>query len=147
MTALPRTEPPAASSTALPSFEELFPAIREPLAALEAELERLVDNRVKLIPDVGSHLLGSGGKRIRPALFFLSARVTGYEGPNLVALVTDGGVAAGDPLVIDGGATPSFVFDTAVAGEEHLVVAIAMAADASTSLAAGSAKIVGCMGP
>ena len=70
-----------------------------------------------------------------------------YSGPNLVALVTDDGVAAGDPCVIDGGATPSFDLDTAIAGEEHLVCAIALAADASNALAVGDARIVNCMGP
>lgn len=70
-----------------------------------------------------------------------------YSGSNIVALVTDGSAAAGDPLVIDGGATPTFDLDQAIAGEEHLVCAVALAADTSTSLAIGDARIVNCMGP
>ncbi len=69
------------------------------------------------------------------------------KGVNLVALVTDGGVAEGDGLVVDGGATPTFDFDTAIAGEEHGIVAYALADDTSTSLAVGDARIVNCMGP
>lgn len=47
-------------------------------------------------------------------------------------LVTDGGVAKGDPLVCDGGATPTFIADTAAAGEEHAVVAHADADDVAS---------------
>lgn len=44
---------------------------------------------------------------------------------------TDGGVVEGDALVVDGGATPVRVADTAVAGEEHAVFGVALATDDS----------------
>ncbi len=46
---------------------------------------------------------------------------------------TDDGVADGDYLVGDGGATHTFIADTAVAGEEHAVFGIARAADNDTT--------------
>ncbi len=67
-------------------FDDAFPSIRRPILALEQELERVVLNDVRLIPEVGRYLLGGGGKRIRPALVFLSARAVGLRGPNVVTL-------------------------------------------------------------
>ncbi len=55
---------------------------------------------------------------------------------------TDGGVVDGDYLVGDGGATPTFIADTAVAGEEHAVFAIARADDVGTNVKAS----VFCLG-
>ena len=46
---------------------------------------------------------------------------------------TDDGVVDGDYLVGDGGATHTFIADTAVAGEEHAVFGIARAADNDTT--------------
>lgn len=43
---------------------------------------------VPLIPEVASHLIAAGGKRIRPMLTLLSARLCGYEGERHIALAT-----------------------------------------------------------
>lgn len=51
-------------------------------------------------------------------------------------LVTDGGVVDGDYLVCDGGGTETFVADTAAAGEEHGVFAVATETDTSTTVTA-----------
>src|SRR4030042_231888 len=65
------------------------------LKELEVEIgainQALVDNlqsHVPLISEVGRHILLSGGKRIRPLLFLLSARMCGCTGPDLVAFST-----------------------------------------------------------
>jgi len=55
---------------------------------------------------------------------------------------TDGGVVDGDYLVGDGGATHTFIADTAVAGEEHAVFGIARADDVSTNVKAA----INCLG-
>ena len=52
--------------------------------------------------------------------------------------VTDGNVAAGDPLVIDGGATCVGAVDTMADGEEESVFGVAMTADSGTTQPAGS---------
>jgi len=57
-------------------------------------------------------------------------------------ITTDQGVAAGDLMVIDGGTTPTFLADTAVAGEEAAVFAVADAAD---TVAVGTGFLIGCI--
>jgi octaprenyl-diphosphate synthase len=65
------------------------------LKELEGEVaainQALVDNlqsHVPLISQVGRHILLSGGKRIRPLLFLLSARMCGCQGPGLADFST-----------------------------------------------------------
>lgn len=59
------------------------------------------------------------------------------SGPGRVAIaVTDGSVAAGDGLVIDGGATPAGAVDTMAAGEEAQVFGYAITADSGTTQSA-----------
>ncbi|MDD2903020.1 MAG: polyprenyl synthetase family protein [Syntrophales bacterium] len=65
------------------------------LKELEGEVasinQALVDNlqsHVPLISEVGRHILLSGGKRIRPLLFLLSARMCGCQAPELPAFST-----------------------------------------------------------
>ena len=63
------------------SFAERFPEIQDALEALEVELEALVKSEVRLIPQVGGYLVGRGGKRIRPATYFLVHRAFGDGSP------------------------------------------------------------------
>lgn len=58
-------------------------------------------------------------------------------------LVTDGGVAQGNPLVCDGGATPTFICDTAVAGEEHAVIGTALADDTAGNVVLATLNCLG----
>ena len=67
-----------------------------------------------------------------PTVNYCWIQISGYT----TLLQTDGGVVQGDFLVNDGGATPTFVCDTAVAGEEHGVIAYALADDVSTTVTA-----------
>jgi len=50
-------------------------------------LERL-DSRVSLIPELARHLIAAGGKRIRPVLTLLAARLCGYAGKRHIGLAT-----------------------------------------------------------
>ena len=52
----------------------MFDVIQEDLAALEPALEEAIVSETPLITDIGMHLVSSGGKRLRPALFLLAAR-------------------------------------------------------------------------
>lgn len=52
----------------------LFRVIQADLAVLEERLLQAVASPVPLIKEVGTHLVASGGKRLRPALFLLAAR-------------------------------------------------------------------------
>jgi len=49
-------------------------------------LERLLSTSVPLISVVGRYMFGSGGKRLRPLLMVLSARLCGYRGNDDVPL-------------------------------------------------------------
>ena len=52
----------------------LFRVIKSDLAVLEEKLREAAASPVPLIHEVGTHLVASGGKRLRPALFLLAAR-------------------------------------------------------------------------
>lgn len=60
------------------------------------------------------------------------------QGVGEQALTTDGGVAQGDGLVVNGGTSPDGTVDTMADGEEELVFGWALAADSSTTQTAGS---------
>jgi octaprenyl-diphosphate synthase len=65
--------------------------LRELKADIEAINLALVANlqtHVPLISEVGRHILLSGGKRIRPLLFLLSARMCGAQGDHLLDFST-----------------------------------------------------------
>lgn len=65
------------------------------LALIDAELKNVeqqfrkdLASDVNLIRKVGEYLLSSGGKRIRPALLILSAKLCGYEGKRHISLAS-----------------------------------------------------------
>ena len=55
------------------SLSPLSPAMKD----VEREIERLITTPVKLVADIAGHVLGAGGKRLRPALTLLSAQMCG----------------------------------------------------------------------
>jgi octaprenyl-diphosphate synthase len=58
------------------------------VAAINAALVDNLQTHVPLIAEVGRHILLSGGKRIRPLLFILSARMCGCQGNHLTGFST-----------------------------------------------------------
>ncbi len=74
------------SSAAQLTVKEVFDLLRDDLAAIEAEFERDTVSSVPAITDIGAYLRAGGGKRIRPALLLLSAKLLGYNGPGAVRL-------------------------------------------------------------
>ncbi len=50
------------------------------LAQVEDEFKKHLKSQVPLISKIGEHLLSSGGKRFRPTILLLSAKLCGYEG-------------------------------------------------------------------
>ncbi len=63
-----------------------FSRIAPDLALVESSLRDQLESKVELIGVLGSHLLSSGGKRLRPALVLLSAELCGYTGPRRIEL-------------------------------------------------------------
>ena len=60
--------------------QEILAMVKDDLAAIEDELEQNLNPYLDLISKVARHILFSGGKRLRPLLMVLSARLCGYEG-------------------------------------------------------------------
>lgn len=63
---------------------QLFEPVRDDLEAVEREFARQVESQVHVIPEIGNYLLSSGGKRVRPAVLLMSARLCGYVGPRAI---------------------------------------------------------------
>jgi len=63
---------------ALDSMEDVWEAFRPELQEVEAQIQKHLDSHAPLINTVAHHILSSGGKRIRPLLLILSARLFGY---------------------------------------------------------------------
>jgi octaprenyl-diphosphate synthase len=63
---------------------QIFEPIRGDLEAVEREFLRHVESRVELIPQIGRYIQNSGGKRVRPALLLMAARLAGYRGERAV---------------------------------------------------------------
>lgn len=62
--------------------------VGDDLKNVEAQFKKDLESDVYLIKKVGEYVLASGGKRIRPALLLLSARLCGYQGEGHVPLAS-----------------------------------------------------------
>ncbi len=62
----------------------MFEPIREDLRAVEREFADHVQSQVQLIPTIGNYIQNSGGKRIRPAVLLMAARMAGYQGEQAI---------------------------------------------------------------
>jgi geranylgeranyl pyrophosphate synthase len=63
-----------------------LPRLRDDLGVLEAELQRSVASDDEFLTQVAGHLIGAGGKRLRPALALSAAAVGGIDAvPDVVA--------------------------------------------------------------
>ena len=61
----------------IPIFGEYLAA---DMRAVDAVIRRRLESNVALVRTVAEHIIGSGGKRLRPALVILSAGAFGYQG-------------------------------------------------------------------
>ncbi len=74
------------STPATISQKEFFDLLREDLSAIEREFGRDTVSNVGAITEIGEYLREGGGKRIRPALLLLAAKLFGYSGRGAVRL-------------------------------------------------------------
>lgn len=86
MKSTPDSASSAAESSLEPRIGDAFARIAPDLALVEAALRDQLESKVELIGVLGSHLLSSGGKRLRPALVLLAAELCGYSGPRRIEL-------------------------------------------------------------
>jgi octaprenyl-diphosphate synthase len=68
--------------------KELFDLLRDDLVAIEEEFGRDTVSKVRAITEIGEYLRAGGGKRIRPALLLLSAKLLNYKGRGAVKLAS-----------------------------------------------------------
>jgi octaprenyl-diphosphate synthase len=59
--------------------QQIFRLIRSEMAAVEEEFERQARSNIQIIAHIGRYLHQTGGKRVRPALLILSAKIFGEE--------------------------------------------------------------------
>jgi len=74
------------SASATINGKEVFDLLRDDLVALEDEFGRDTVSGVAAITEIGEYLRAGGGKRIRPALLLLSAKLLNYQGRGAVRL-------------------------------------------------------------
>ncbi len=63
-----------------PSLDELHALIADDLKAVNEEIIKRMQSPVALIPQLASHIVAAGGKRLRPMLTLASAELCGYSG-------------------------------------------------------------------
>jgi len=66
------------------ALAQIFEPIRADLEHVDREFGRHVQSQVDLIPKIGQYIQTSGGKRIRPAVLLMSARLSGYQGERAI---------------------------------------------------------------
>jgi octaprenyl-diphosphate synthase len=66
------------------TLAQMFEPIRDDLRLVEREFARHVQSQVSLIPTIGTYIQDGGGKRIRPAVLLMAAKMAGYSGDRAV---------------------------------------------------------------
>ena len=64
----------------------LFSRMSEGLELVDRAMREQLESATELMPSIGSHVLSSGGKRLRPILALLSSELCGYTGSRSVQL-------------------------------------------------------------
>lgn len=67
-------------TSSIQTMADVWDAYRGELEGVEDQVRKNLDSSVALVNTVAAHILSSGGKRIRPLLLLLSARICGYSG-------------------------------------------------------------------
>ncbi len=67
-------------TSTIQSMADVWEAYRDELGGVEDQVRKNLDSSVTLVNTVAAHILNSGGKRIRPLLLLLCARLCGYGG-------------------------------------------------------------------
>ena len=76
------------STTSAINGKEIFDLLRDDIAAIEEQFGQDTVSNVAAITEIGEYLRAGGGKRIRPALLLLSAKLFGYKGTGAVKLAS-----------------------------------------------------------
>ena len=71
-------------SAAPSDLARIFDPIQAELDAVEDAYVQHIQSRVSLIPEIGHYIQASGGKRVRPAVLLMAARLAGYAGDQAI---------------------------------------------------------------
>jgi octaprenyl-diphosphate synthase len=71
---------PTTQKPSLATLAQMFEPIRDDLRRVEGEFARHVQSQVDVIPAIGQYIQDGGGKRIRPAVLLMAARMCGCTG-------------------------------------------------------------------
>ncbi len=88
--------------------KDIFAEYAEELKTVDQQLMGIFSSNVFLIPMIGKHILGSGGKRMRPLFLLLSADLCGYRETNRTLLAA----------IIEAIHTASLLHDDVIDGAE-----------------------------
>jgi octaprenyl-diphosphate synthase len=72
--------------TRVPSLVHLQSLVKEDLARVDQVILSYIDSGVPLVPKLARHIIAAGGKRLRPALVLLCAKLCGYSGTRHIQL-------------------------------------------------------------
>ena len=67
-------------------METVIALLKDEMQAVESQFKKNLASDVKLVSQVGDYVLSSGGKRIRPMLLLLCARLCRYQGDKHIEL-------------------------------------------------------------
>ncbi len=67
-------------------MDTVIALLKDEMAAVEGQFKKNLASDVKLVSQVGDYVLSSGGKRIRPMLLLLCARLCSYQGDKHIEL-------------------------------------------------------------
>ena len=76
MTVLAQKEPAESSS----SLNDILIPVKSEIDKIENHLSELLDSEVPFVRQVAEYIIGNGGKRLRPILTVLSAKMSGHQG-------------------------------------------------------------------
>lgn len=69
-------------------IQDVFSTYKNDLQHVEKCINDHVISEIKLIPEIAHHLIDSGGKRFRPLLLLICARLCGYHGEHRFPMAT-----------------------------------------------------------
>ena len=69
-------------------MDNVIALLKDEMDAVEEQIKKNLTSNVQLVSKVGEYILSSGGKRIRPMLLLLSARLCNYQGERHVELAS-----------------------------------------------------------
>jgi len=71
---------------ALNTYENIRDLVKDELDAVEELMLDQIQSKVALNREISSHIIGGGGKRLRPLTVLLTAKACGYEGPDHIRI-------------------------------------------------------------